>query len=341
MFIGAHPHFGTRRRTAYSAALLALLTLAGALSAAAQQQPGWQTDLSVPRQPPAAPDERPAATPAPAAQTGLPAQGSTIVKKTSPEGGGDPSQIKLVALLTADGQRIEQDLVWRVFAESKTSGVPGKLLITSKEASPTVRLPAGSYMVNAAFGRAHVTRRLTVADGVQATEPFVLNAGGLRVTVAEGTGRTDANKVHFDIMTDERDQLGNRALVLAKAKPGVVIRLNSGIYRIVSTYGDANASLESDVTVEAGKLTEATVAHKSARVTLKLVTREGGEALPDAAWSILTDDGQMVRESVGALPSHVLAPGSYLVVARSQGRVFRRQFSVSDGDVAEIEVLKQ
>ena len=85
-------------------------------------------------------------------------------------------------------------------------------------------------------------------------------------------------------------------------KPDVVIRLNAGIYRIVSTYGDANAQVEADVTVEAGKLSEATVSHSAARVTFKLVAREGGEALPDTQWTVQTADGEVVKRSVGALP---------------------------------------
>ena len=43
-----------------------------------------------------------------------------------------------------------------------------------------------------------------------------------------------------------------------------LVRLNAGIYRIVSTYGDANATVEADVTVEAGKLSEASVTHSAA-----------------------------------------------------------------------------
>ncbi|MCK9912438.1 hypothetical protein MXD81_25005, partial [Microbacteriaceae bacterium K1510] len=82
-------------------------------------------------------------------------------------------------------------------------------------------------------------------------------------------------------------------------------------YRIVSRYGDANAKVEADVTVEAGKLTEATISHSAARVTFKLVTRIGGEALPDTQWTVQTPDGQMVLQSIGALPTHILAPGTY------------------------------
>ena len=67
--------------------------------------------------------------------------------------------------------------------------------------------------------------------------------------------------VSYEIYSDERDQYGQRTKVMSAAKPGLVIRLNAGIYNVVGTYGDANAVARADVTVEAGKLTEATLSH--------------------------------------------------------------------------------
>lgn len=327
-------------RSLLSIALLAALPFAA--SHAQTSGGGWSTDLDLKPAPSA-----PATPPAPAMQNEPPAmsgQGTTVLKKKPKEqeaAAADLSKVRLVALLTADGQRIEQDLVWRVFDESATPGSTGKLLSTHNEASPLVKLKPGTYTINAAFGRAHLTRKITVAAGVETTEPFVLNAGGLRLRVTSSGDKMDASKAHYDILTDERDQRGNRKTVLSRAKPNVVMRLNSGIYRVVSTLGDANATVEADVTVEAGKLTEASVTLKAARVTMKLVTRQGGEALPDTEWTLLTETGQTVKSSVGALPTHILAPGSYLAVAKSQGKVYRRNFTVADGEVVQVEVMRQ
>src|SRR5690606_2580185 len=102
-----------------------------------------------------------------------------------------------------------------------------------------------------------------------------------------------ANTVYFDIYDGERNQLGERNLVMSSAKPGVIIRLNAGIYHIVSTYGDSNAKVATDVTVEAGKLTEATLIHAAAKVTLRLVNRPGGDAQPSTQWTIETLDGEL------------------------------------------------
>jgi hypothetical protein len=197
-------------------------------------------------------------------------------------------------------------------------------------------------MLNAAFGRAHLTRRISVKEGVQSVEPFVINAGGLRLIALVGKGEAaPANTVTYEIFSDERDQSGQRSKIMGGAKPGLVMRLNSGIYQIVSTYGDANAHVTADVTVEAGKLTDVTIAHAAAKVTFKLVMREGGEALADTQWNIVDAHGTTIKESVGALPTHTLAPGSYSVVAKSGGRSFRRDFVVLNGEITQVEVVMQ
>ena len=314
------------------------LVLAGAVRAqdGSEWNPGTQLRGAFP------PDTG-RASPAPAAPgPALPANTTVVPRAPGADSAKTTSaQVSLVALLTADGQRIDQGLVWRIYAETPGQKASSKLLMTKREASPTVSLEPGEYIVNAAFGRADITRKITVAPGVASNEKFVLNAGGLRVKVLVDGVEPPVNAVVYDIYSGERDQQDNRVKVLGGAKPKVVNRLNAGIYRIVSKYGDANAKVEADVTVEAGKLTEATMAHSAARVTFKLVTRAGGEALPDTQWTVQTPDGQIVKQSVGALPTHILAPGTYSVTAKSSDRAFKRDFTLANGEVAQVEVLMQ
>jgi len=251
--------------------------------------------------------------------------------------GGLPS-VRLVALLTGDGQQIDEGLVWRVFQTMGPAG-KAKLVLESHEATPLVKLQPGDYTVNAAFGRANLTRKIAVKHDGPPYEAFILNAGGLRLSAMVAGKPALPGAVSYSIYTDDHDQFDNRSVVISGAKPNLIIRLNSGIYRIVSQYGDANARIEADVTVEAGKLTETTVSHTGGKATFKLVTRSGGEAVPDTRWSIQTEDGEMVKESVGALPTHVLAPGKYVVTASSGGHLYKSDFEIGDGDVKSVEVL--
>lgn len=272
------------------------------------------------------------------------ASGNTTVVPRAPSDGPDAgpgvnANVKLVAYLTADGQKIDKGIVWRVFEEKPARAGKLKMLSTLRDPAPILKLPLGEYVVNASYGRAHLTRKINVRSAAALTEPFILNAGGLRITALLGTQPSPAGMVTYSILSDERDQQSNRSVVMTGAKPGLIIRLNAGLYQIISTYGDSNAVIRADVNVEAGKLTEATLAHSAAKVAFKLVTRAGGEAVADTQWSIQTLQGEVVKESVGALPTHHLAPGNYSAIAKSGGRNFRRDFSVQNGDNVEVEIV--
>ena len=263
-----------------------------------------------------------------------PAAGAPPVDPSSPD------RLKLVALLTADGQRIEQGLIWRVYVPAVEKGKI-RLLSTHEEASPTLSLKPGEYVINAAFGRAYITRKISLKPVAgEVIEQFVLNAGGLRVAAKVAGADAPGNTVRYNIYSD-RDQQDNRRTIMMGAKPGIIVRLNAGIYQIESTYGDANATVRTDVTVEAGKLTETALTHAAARATFKLVARAGAEATADTQWRIETAAGQLVKENAGAFPTHMLAPGKYVAVAKHAGKVFKREFAVDDGAQQEIEVLME
>lgn len=311
--------------------------------------PNWAPSATTtPPQQPAAPILKgpqtesklpPPSAPQPAPQPGAPAANSTTITRPGAVAGATVP-LSLAAQVSEESQPLDQGVVWRIFRDKP--GPDGKLRAVSshREATPTVRLEPGSYLVNAAHGRANLTRRITVAAGKAQSEKFVLNAGALKLqaTLASGEPAPD-NTVTYSIQSDDRDQLGNRQTVISTAKPGIAIRLNAGIYHIVSTYGDANSVVRADVTVEPGKITEVSVSHMAAKVTFRLVNRPGGEALPDTQWVIYSAQGDTIKESIGALPSHILAAGSYAVGARRAGQVYRQEFTVKAGDIADVEVL--
>jgi hypothetical protein len=337
-------------------ALVPALAVAAGLPHAARAQ--WQTQTETdrvgrtppnpaPALPPAVmPELRPSAPPGDPPNATVVPPNTTVVPRSSqeprPAAAGGGGHLSLVALLTQDGQGIDQGLVWRVYAAMPGPDGKPRLVATNREAAPTLRLDPGEYFVNVAFGRANLTRKVTVSGERAVQERFVLNAGGLRLTPALARGEAINERAFvYDIYSDERDQYGQRTKVMGPVRPGVVLRLNAGIYNVVGTYGDANAIVRADVTVEAGKLTEATITHAAAKVTFKLVAQPGGDAIPDTQWTIATSHGETVKESVGALPTHLLAPGTYVVSAKNGGGVFQRQFTVQAGDAGQVEVVRR
>jgi hypothetical protein len=248
--------------------------------------------------------------------------------------------VSFTAHVTDESPPLDQGVLWRVYREKPGPDGRFRALSQHREAAPQLRLDVGEYWVNAAYGRANITRRITVVPGKAVSERFVINAGALKVSAALASGEAAPdNQVAFAILSDERDAYGNRIPVMTGARPGVSIRLNAGVYQIQSLYGDANAIARGDVTVEPGKLTEATIVHQAARTTFKLATQAGGDALADTRWTVIGAQGETVKETAGALPTHALAPGVYGIIARRQGQTFRRDIRVQAGETVLVEVL--
>ncbi len=271
-------------------------------------------------------------------------------QNTSPSIGGASNQqdaarvlkptLKLSAMVTESSQPIRTGLVWRVFQEKNNADDKLQLLVTASGGDAEFNLPPGSYLVHAAYGRAGATTRVTVTADQLRRETLILNAGGLRLSaLGAGDVPLPADKLTFDIYAMQADQRGEAQALVRGAKAGRIIRLNADTYRVIGHYGDLNATVRAEIHVQPGKLTEATVYHKAAQLTLKLVNEPGGEALANTSWLVLTPSGDSIAESVGAFPTIVLAEGDYSLVAKNQDRIFTRTFTVQAGFDREIEIV--
>ncbi|MCB1509243.1 MAG: hypothetical protein KDI98_11010 [Hyphomicrobiaceae bacterium] len=254
----------------------------------------------------------------------------------------DPVAVTLTARLLDGGEAIPSGMSWRVY-ELSAEGISEDNLVLQAAGGPiTTNLVPGNYMLHASYGRAFVTRPLTVVPDTPATIDIVMNAGGLLLRAAIDTETPlPPGEVRYEIRADDPERPGHRRLVVDDVGDGEVIALVEGIYHVVSRYGDANAIVRADLRVEAGQLTEAVIYHNAAEVTLKLVSEPNGEALANTTWTILTPGGDTVRDFVGAFPTLVLAEGEYTAIARHDGRIFNRDFQVVGGLNREIEVVAQ
>ncbi len=247
----------------------------------------------------------------------------------------------LDARLIPDGPPLESGVTWRVYADDGTDDEKMRLVGEADGGPVTLRLKPGEYYVHAAFGRAGLTHKVTVAPTPRG-ESLVLDAGGIRLAALAGKDRAIApEEIRFDIYAPDEGGSDGRVTVMENAPAGTVIGLNAGTYHVVCRYGDANAIVRADIRVEAGKLTEATVYQQAARVTLKLVENHGGEALANTQWSVVTASGESVVESVGAFPSVVLSEGEYTAIAKHEDRIFEQKFVVEPGLNRDVEVLQQ
>lgn len=289
-----------------------------------------------------------AQTPTPAQKNGRPPAKPAPTEEERP---APTATLRLSAVLTGgDAASVREGLVWRIFEEAAQNDGSRRLVAESHEATPLQPLPDGVYIVHAAFGLAGATRRVAI-EGRNISERLVLNAGGLKLVDTLGETQIPSQRLSISIYVPERGN-SEAKLVLANAKAAEIICLPEGSYHIVSTLLDTtqgsqgennatNSVVTADLRVPAGKVIEATLRHRAATMTLKLVNAAGGEALANTSFSVLTPGGDVIRELIGAFPSLVLAEGEYVAIARREGKTYQTTFKVQSTQDHDVEILTQ
>ncbi len=246
--------------------------------------------------------------------------------------------IGVSARFGANEPLIPRGLVWRVFADKPEASGAYPLVAEAVDPSPVFFLSPGGYVVHVSYGLASAVRRLVVGSSSR-REQFDLEAGAMKLQGDVNDVLIPAQKVTFDIFEGSflQGKTSTRPY-FRDAESGSVVVLPAGSYHVVSTYGEGNAVIQADLTVQPGKLTDATIHHRAAEITLKLAAKAGGEALSDTQWSVLTPGGDTIKESIGATPTFVLAEGGYTAIARNDGKTYSKEFEVQAGNNAAIEL---
>ena len=244
--------------------------------------------------------------------------------------------LALSARFGRDSPVINGGLHWRVF-RIEQDGVP-RLVKEDKAPAPTFVLAPGAYVVSVTFGLASATKAVQVR-AEPAKEIVEIPAGGLRIEGRVGDARIPHGQISFELYKGSQFEPGDKRPIASAVMTGDVVLVPEGTYYIVSNYGDANSTVRSDIRVAAGKLTDVTVNHRAAIITLKLVNERGGEARANTQWSVLTPGGDVIKESIGAFPRVILAEGEYRAIARNDNKTYESSFRVVNGVDGEVEVI--
>lgn len=249
-----------------------------------------------------------------------------------------PQPVALTARVSEGGPQITEGLTWRVFDTKPDANGNLSILKRSDQANADFALPPGEYVVHVAYGRAQITDSLTVEPG-RNQKSLILEAGALTLNASiVGDVPIPAETLRFTVYSNN-DLSGEQTLVADNVQPGEMMYLNAGIYKVESKYGRVNATVRADIRVEPAQLTEATLYHRAAEITLKLVSEPGGEAIADTEWKVTDLDGTEIYTAIGAFGSMVLAEGEYTAIAQHGGRAYNLDFEVKAGLPREVEVV--
>ena len=245
------------------------------------------------------------------------------------------TSLSLSAVIEGTQTVLKDGLSWRIYdspAEKRAT-----LIASSKDANPRFDLPPGAYIIHVGYGLASASRRIILAQQT-ASERIAISAGGLSLSARVGDMPIPNDRVSFNVYVAQGSDPEGR-LVAENIPANKVLYLPSGLYRVVSRYGRTNAIATADLRIDSGILSQATLTHRAATVTLKLVHAKGAESLGGTRFSVLTPGGDIVREISGAFPTLTLAEGEYLILARNGGKLYSEDAVIKSGFDRDIEVL--
>lgn len=256
------------------------------------------------------------------------------VPPTRPPAGLPAGVLALQAVYSGTNRAVTGDVAWRIYAIRGNEPI---LTATSSDLTPTFALPPGEYMVHLAQGLAAATRRIVMTAAAM-SDRLSLNAGALVLRAKLAEAPVPAARQTISVFIPAPNDSEGK-LVTNRLKAGELLRLPEGTYHIVSTYAGSNSVVRADIQVQSGRVTEATMNHRAATMTLKLVRQAGGVAVANTSWTVQTPGGDLIREALGAFPTMELAEGEYEVIARNDGREFKERMKVVSGVNRDHEVI--
>ncbi len=250
-------------------------------------------------------------------------------------------QVTLEARLVAQDPAIEKGLEWRVFKTKVDEKGELPLLATASGGTKTFSMSAGEYFIHVSYGFASAVRKVEITQP-ETRQIFILNAGGLQLeAVTPPDGPIATSLLRFDVYSSQVDERGIRRLIARDVRPMQIVPFAQGTYHVVSRYGKYNAETRADLRVQAGKLTQVTMQHYAAKISFRLVRETGGGAIADTSWSILAENGDVIKESNSTFPTMVLSEGNYSAIARNAEKTYTQDFTVESGANRDVEVLAE
>ncbi len=261
------------------------------------------------------------ASPAPH-ELNLPASGEMSISTVASGQEG----LELSATYTADGIALVENVSWKISDQDLA------LIYDKKGSSVTLPVAPGEYHVEAIFGSTHHEEVVSVQPGTKIGMSFVMNAGILRVLPrVKGVNQLDIASISkvYALSGIEKGKL-----IATSHRPGEVLNVAEGAYRIESVFTSGNVLAVTDVNVKAGYTSAVNIDHIAGLAKLNVM----GNAEQEVHWQIKDETGYELPAFAAITAEMVLKPGHYYAVAKLGDENLRADFQISAGQTSEINL---
>ncbi len=229
--------------------------------------------------------------------------------------------LELSARLTPDGGPLQQNIAWNIRSPD------GVTVYSGDEGTADVSLSPGDYVVDASYGATRLEELVSLPAATRLKVSFVLDAGGLRVEPL--LGKIDVPPVASRVRVFSMD---GKRLMAVSVKPGEIIRLPEGTYRVESQVSTGNVKAVADVHVTAGRVATVKIAHRAGLARLAFV----GAPNSTVRWQVEDQSGTSIATRGGINANVTLLPGTYTARAEVGAELLTATFNIAAGEVRDI-----
>ncbi len=206
-------------------------------------------------------------------------------------------------------------------------------------AQPTLRLPAGKYIVKAEHDLAHAYQEVEVRSGETIDITINLKASILKLqSYIKGQKKPLQKQISYLIQRLKKGKINNAVEIARTSEAEKSYILSPGKYRITGRYGTINAVREINATLSPGAKKTVSVIHSAGQVEMSLIDKKGGFPRIDVFWLIYNKDGQEIWRTSRPTPELILRSGKYKAVAESNDQRYEKAFIVKNGKKTEISL---
>lgn len=250
----------------------------------------------------------------------------------------DAGLLSAKALPSEDGAPLEQAYIY-VFEPEQT--VDGKRKqVTAGNQRNIFTLAAGKYLVTAKLGKAQVSEMVEIVAGRKNDLVLILGSGILKVTALSEEGGEPMKDAYIHVYETEQGADGKRKQVTAGNQRNK-FSIPAGTYYVTAKVGKAVVGQE--VSVAAGKMTEAQIILGVGALKVSAIPTEGAKPLKGAYITIFEKekalDGSRTSVTAGNTRNTFKLPaGNYHVVAKAGKAQAGMDIEVKAGKLVETSI---
>lgn len=231
-------------------------------------------------------------------------------------------EIELSARFTEKSKNYADSIDWKV------KNASGEVLFEAAAPVVSFKLKPGAYEVLGRYGNVTIDEGISLPPTTRLAVNFVLNAGALRILPrlpeAFGPALQSTTKVYA------LNGAHPGRLVATDVKPGEMLKLAAGTYRIETRYAAGNVAAVTDVEVKPGLLRAVDVTHHAGLAQLSTNKRQ------DAQWLVMENSGAVLPLPAGTEITALLKPGAYVAEAHAGGKILQQAFTITEGNVSNV-----